>query len=139
VFKLANGVSSLDIKDVQRNQSTDVSCTNGSTLKVKIYSDFSSGEVKTAGTHNGVDITCESDFDSVLRKSVFDQTSITNLLHGWGSDYSTAGYSNCTHFIEDMNGFSKECTGQELVNYTITDTSGTVHKVTTKVTFEGDQ
>ena len=142
VFKLVSGISSLDIKDVQRNQSTDVSCTDGSTLKVKIYSDFSSGEVVTVGTHNGVGISCESEYDSVLTKNVFDQTSITNLLHpteGWGSDYSTAAYSNCTHFIEDMNGFSKECTGAELVNYTITDTSGTVHKITTKVTFEGDE
>ncbi len=139
VFKLAAGISSLDIKDVQRNQSTDVSCTDGSTLKVKIYSDFSSGEVVTAGTHNGVGITCESDFDSVLTKNVFDQTSITDLLHGWGADYNTAAYSNCTHFIEDMNGLSKECKGAELVNYTITDTSGKKHKITTKVTFEGDK
>jgi hypothetical protein len=139
VFSLANGISSLNIKDVQRNQSTDVICTDGSKLKVKIYSDFSSGEVITTGMHNGESISCQSKFNSVLEKVVFDQTSITNLLHKWGSDYSTAGYSNCTHYIEDMNGFSKECTGQELINYTITDTSGTVHKVTTKVTFEGDQ
>ncbi|MCK5917531.1 MAG: hypothetical protein KAG34_03855 [Cocleimonas sp.] len=141
VFKLKSGISSLDIKDLQRNRSTEVSCTDGSTLKVKIYADFSSGEVVTSGTHNGVSINCESKYDSVLTKNVFDQASITDLLHqsrGWGTNYNTAGYSNCTHFIEDMNGFSKNCTGAELVNYTITDTSGTVHKMTTKVTFEGD-
>ena len=142
VFKLARGVSSLEIKDVQRNQSTDVSCTDGSKLKVKIYSDFSSGKVVTTGTHNGTTISCDSDFDSILIKNVFDQTSITTLLHpsqGWGTQYNTAKNSDCGHFIEDMNGFSKYCTGAELINYTLTDTSNKVHKITTKVTFEGDE
>jgi hypothetical protein len=35
-----------------------------------------------------------------------------------------------------MDGFSKDCRGAELVNYTITDTSGGIHKITTKVSFE---
>ena len=142
VFQLANGVSSVMIKDVQRDQSTKVSCTDGSTLKVKIYSDFSSGEVRTSGTYGGGDISCQSDFDSILPTKVFDRDSITALLDpasGWGSNYGAAAYSNCTHEIKDMNGFSKNCTGEELVNYTITDTSNTKHKITTKITFEGDK
>jgi hypothetical protein len=139
VFQLASGTSSLDIRDVQRDKSTDVSCADGSTLKVKIYSDFSSGEVITTGTHKGIDISCKSKYNSLLPTNVFDQTSITALLHDWGADRSVATYSDCTHLIEDMNGFSKNCTGEELVNYTITDTSGKKHKITTKVTFEGDK
>lgn len=136
VLQLITGVSSLNVKDVQRIQSTEFSCDDGSTLKVKIYSDFSSGEVTTTGTHNGLDISCKSDFDSLLPTNVFDQTSVTQLLQGWGAKYSTAAYSNCTHEIEDMDGFSKDCRGADLVNYTVTDAAGGLHKITTKVSFE---
>ncbi|MCK5896500.1 MAG: hypothetical protein KAG20_06825 [Cocleimonas sp.] len=136
VFLLATGVSSVEIKDVQRNKSTDLVCKDGSTLKLKIYSDLSSGEMVTTGTNNGINISCKSKFDSLLPTTVFDQQSITALLDGWGADYSAAVFSNCTHQIEDMDGFSKDCSGAELVNYTLTDTTGVVHKLTTKVSFE---
>ncbi len=136
VFLLANNISSLTIKDVQREKSADYTCNDGSSIRVKIYSDFSSGVVKTTGTHNKQDISCQSTFDSLLPTTVFDRDSITGLLLGWGSSYSTAAYSNCSHQIEDMNGFSKDCIGEELVNYTITDDTGEKHKLTTKVSFE---
>jgi hypothetical protein len=136
IFQLATDISSLGIKDVQRDKSVDFSCDDGSKVRVKTYSDFSSGLITTTGTHNGLSIECESQFPSLLPTTVFDRDSITSLLHGWGSEYAGADYSNCTHQIEDMNGFSKNCTGEELVNYSITDTAGEVHKLTTKVSFK---
>lgn len=136
IFQLATDISSLEIKDVQRDKSIDFSCNDGSTAKVKTYSDFSSGIVRIIGTHNDQRIECESQFASLLPSTVFDRDSITSLLYGWGSDYASAESSNCTHQIEDMNGFSKNCIGEELVNYSITDNAGEVHKLTTKVSFE---
>ncbi len=136
VFQLVTNISSLNIKDVQRQQSSDFSCSDGSSLKMNISSDFSSGEVITTGKHNGQNIDCKSSFASLLPTTVFDRQSITALLRGWGANYATADYSNCTHEIEDMNGFSKECVGEELVNYTITDDTGKIHKLTTKVSFK---
>ncbi len=136
VFQLATNISSLNIKDVQRQQSDDFSCSDGSSIKVNISSDFSSGEVITTGKHNNQDIDCKSKFSSLLPTTVFDQQSITTLLRGWGANYATAEYSNCNHAIEDMNGFSKECVGEALVNYTITDDTGKIHKLTTKLSFQ---
>ncbi len=136
VFQLVSNINSLSIKDIQREQSADFSCTDGSTIKVNISSDFSSGEVITTGKHNNQDIDCKSGFASLLPTSVFDQPSITALLRGWGADYASADYSNCNHQIEDMNGFSKDCIGEGLVNYTITDDTGKIHKLTTKLSFQ---
>lgn len=136
IFQLATNIGSLGIKDVQRERSAVFSCTDGSTVRVKIYSDFSSGIVTTVGKHNDLDITCESNFDSLLPATVFDRDSITTLLKRWGADYATANDSTCTHQIEDMNGFSKNCTGEELTNYTITDSTDNLHKLTAKISFE---
>lgn len=136
VFQLATGKSSLNIKDVQREQSAKFTCNDGSDVRINISTDFSSGEVITTGEHNSQKIDCESGFSSLLPTTVFDQKSITDLLQGCGTDYATADYSNCNHQIEDMNGFSKDCVGEELVNYTITDDTGGIHKLTTKVSFD---
>ena len=135
-FQLMAEIQSLNITDVQREQSASFSCTDGSTLKVNISSDFSSGEVVTTGSHNGMSIACQSNFTSLLSTNIFDRQSITTLLRGWGTDYSAANSSSCTHQIEDMNGFSKNCTGAALVNYTVTDSTGKIHKVTTKFSFD---
>jgi hypothetical protein len=134
-FQLMAEIQSLNITDVQREQSARFSCTDGSTLKVNISSDFSSGEVITTGTHNGMSIACQSNFTSSLPTNIFDRKSISALLKGWGVDYSTATSSNCTHQIEDMNGFSKDCTGAGLVNYTVTDSTGKTHEIATKMSF----
>jgi hypothetical protein len=135
-FQLMAEIQSLNITDVQREQSARFSCTDGSTLKVNISSDFSSGEVITTGTHNGMSIACQSNFTSSLPTNIFDRQSISALLKDWGVKYNTANSSNCTHQIEDMDGFSKDCTGADLVNYTITDSTGKIHKISTKFSFD---
>jgi len=134
-FQLMAEIESLNITDVQREQSASFSCKDGSTLKVNISSDFSSGEVISTGTHNGMSISCQSNFRSSLPTNIFDRQSISALLKGWGVNYGMANSSNCTHQIEDMNGFSKDCTGAGLVNYTVTDSTGKIHKVATKFSF----
>jgi hypothetical protein len=144
-FQLSNGTTLINVVAVQRVQAADISCADGTDINGTLSSDYSTGVVNLDAVLNSQNVSCTSNFQTILPVSVSDGTSISDLLENWGEDFDPAnaaqsGLINTTCPLSvnddlDINPFTNSCSGSFLSNYTVTDDNGGIHKLSTKITF----
>lgn len=133
-IELSNSTPSLNVTDIQKTFTVDMSCDNGFSVKGTQNFDYSSGEVVMNGTFNGKNYSCTSKFTSPLPTTITN-SSLDELLDNWGDDTKDPTLISSTCPADDSNDpeFSPTttlCTGEVLTNFIITtsDPSKT-HKI----------
>ncbi len=144
-FQLSNGTPPINVVAVQRVQAADISCSDGTNVNGALSSDFSTGVVNLDAAVNSQNVSCTSNFQSILPVIISDGQSITDLLENWGDDFDPANAAQsgllnttCPSSVNDdldIDPFTKSCNGSFLTNYTVTDDEGGTHKLSTKFTF----
>lgn len=145
-YTLDSAIPSLNIVDVTKVETADISCSDGSSAKGNITYNYKSGTVNISATLNGQVMNCESNFTSVLPTTLTDHDSIATLLEDWGTDtdrnngvQSGLLNTNCPQgegLDDGINPLSSICQGYFLEQYTITDDNGKVHKIAVKSTYQ---
>lgn len=141
-FILAN--ASMNITNIKRTSAADLSCTDGTTIKITEIANFESGVVETTGSVNGDTLSCTSNFATVLPSTLINNpVDANNLLIGWGSDDDTinaaqTGLLSTTcpqnDALDNLTPLMSGCTGSILENYSVTDDNFTTHNLSKKVT-----
>ncbi|WP_299878883.1 hypothetical protein [uncultured Cocleimonas sp.] len=134
-----SAIPSLNVVDVTKVETADISCSDGSSAKGNITYNYKSGVVNIAATVNGQEMNCESHFTSVLPATLTDHDSIATLLEDWGTDtdrnngaQSGLTNTNCPQddgLDDEINPLLSICKGYLQEQYTITDDKGKVHKI----------
>ena len=135
-IQLSNNTPSLNVVDIQKTLTLDITCDNGLDIKGTQDFDFSSGEVVTNGTYNGTPYNCTDSFQTPLPLTVTSST-IENFLEDWGDDntdqslVSTTCPSDADDDETDVFDPTKYvCSGEILTNYVITTSDPSkVHKL----------
>jgi len=145
-YTLDSAIPSLNIVDVTKVETADISCSDGSSAKGNITYNYKSGVVNIAAMVNGQEMNCESHFTSVLPATLTDHDSIATLHEDWGTDTdrnngAQSGLTNTNCPQDDglddvIQPLINICQGYFIEQYTITDDNGKVHKIEVKSTYQ---
>lgn len=140
-YTLDTGIPSINIIDVSKTESVDITCTDGANAKGTTIYDYKNGVVTSTGTLNGQSMTCQSRFTEILPATLTDHDSFATLLEDWGTDtdrnsgaQSGLLNTNCPQ-VDGINPLVSICKGFFAENYTITDESGKEHKISIKASY----
>jgi len=134
-FSLTPGINSLNIIDVQRQDDLDLSCRDNNKVKVKINYDYKTGVISYTGTFDGQTSSCSDTYISPLEAVITDDSSIGKLLLDWGLTDDGFISTTCTEDEEEaFNDHDAACSSTFSSNYTMMDSTGKTHRLSTKTT-----
>jgi hypothetical protein len=148
VYQLETATPSLNITTAARKIIIDMSCEDGN-AKGSINFDYTAGTVTFKGTFNGapantdgVADSCVDHYASPLPATLSTPDSIKALLHTWGydpiraDDATAVGLTatDCSTEVAYSQYAEKKCNGTMSDNISVTDDTGTVHSLSSKIT-----
>lgn len=147
-YALAEGTPNMNVTSVARSIDVDMTCTDGNAKGTATF-DYSAGTVTFSGTYKtDTEVVVTSCTDTYATKPLGDNgttistpESITALLYTWGYDntrpnnQATLGLTtDCPDKIAYSQTIEQGCNGTFIENISITDGTGAVHNISTKLT-----
>ena len=135
-FSLTPGINSLDIVDVLKQDDIDFSCSNGNRVNANAKYDYRTGGIAYTGTLNGQTFSCNDTYTSPLDTVVSDDASTRKLLLDWGNTDDDFISTTCPNDEDELDDDFDPitCSGTFSSNYTMMDSAGKTHRLSTKTT-----
>ena len=138
-YNLRNGVTTLTVTQVLKDESTDIQ-TNEASMKGTVNYNYKAGTIQYNGTENGTTINCTETYPSILPLTITNNIDIENILD-WDGDYNNRISTTCPESWYDESDTDDDVdfdniigTGVMISNYTITDSDGKQHLLATEMT-----